>query len=1055
MRMKNWLVFIPCILGPVASTAGESALPTRFADTNLYDVVEYAGGFDLGMTQKRPHTNSALRGTNVVCLATVPCREYPRAWVLCDVSADPKLDPFFVLRLQRYVSGPNDAYLGRSYDAVADAFVDLKGKTGRQLVEVPLRTGEIADIVRTDKRGDFAQIGKELRGIGLDRYLDLELLSRTYTERNGFGDPRFDVDPAFRSGVRVYAVALEKPSAELEPEWIEPGNVFHDDEKPETRMLVDVKRPADHRLAWTVTDVDGNVVGRGERKIVASGKVTVDLAQEEPGWYGLFWELFDGDRRLLTHTASFALLGKDTRKSAQGEAPYGCGCGMYQAHYLLDPKTQQETAGKLMLKLGMRRTPGIDTFLGMDQKVKDKYKLAGASAAELWPDQGDRPEEMKKMLDKRLKASPTSKNVIVLYESSPEPYRQAEEVTGGVHEPTNGMKGAEKRVKGVKKVCEFLRKNYPDVKITLGNSLVCSELIAEQMRAGLPKELADYMGSETVQRNNLPELMASSSIQTVDCYRELAKIYGYPWGVNSCQEHCYRLDTLIGEDKQAWWYVRDLVLMQCWRFPDIFLANTVDSGNHYTDSFWGNSGVNRRAPYLYPKKSYVALATATKVLDQVVSRRHVPTGDDCVHVVEFAKKDGSYATALWAVRGEAELDLELSVPCERVSLYGVGEKVPAGKARQKVGEKMTYLVSPSPCVRAAVCRPRRFANPRENDYHTLVRLNSSKACQLGEGAFGPLERKPGSFPCRHAGKGVLTCVKDEEFSGNVLELELTPMNETYPALVSEYATCFLKRPVQLAGAPATLVAWVKGNSGWGEFSFILRDKKGLYRVNADAEWGDMEFEGLMAMNYSGWKALQFPLNARSHVKELSSGDIGNLWTGGTLPDDGSLELVGFAFDAHRRPLFLDERREKRQMIRIGEIGACDYRTDFENEHVAMTFDGTGRLASLREKTGGRELVARPLPFVEVRDGKGARIVPTGLSVDGDRLRFSFPKGSCTLRLVPFKGGWTIETEAFDVPDAQRFVFGQVAPSCDRQMGWQSNAVVDGRSGVVLDRKSVV
>ena len=123
--------------------------------------------------------------------------------------------------------------------------------------------------------------------------------------------------------------------------------------------------------------------------------------------------------------------------------------------------------------------------------------------------------------------------------------------------------------------------------------------------------------------------------------------------------------------------------------------------------------------------------------------------------------------------------------------------------------------------------------------------------------------------------------------------------------------------------------------------------------------------------------------------------------------------------------------------------------DFGNRYVTMTIDEKGCLSSLREKAGGRELVGEKLPFVEVRDAANRAIAPVAMTAEGNRLTFAFAQGSCVVRLIPFDGGWTVESVSCDVPGAERLVLAQVKPSCNERKGDMSNAVLDDRSGVCV------
>lgn len=68
-----------------------------------------------------------------------------------------------------------------------------------------------------------------------------------------------------------------------------------------------------------------------------------------------------------------------------------------------------------------------------------------------------------------------------------------------------------------------------------------------------------------------------------------------------------------------------MLLSQAWGFPDIFIGVIMDTGNAYAGSFWGASGLCTRDPFVYPKKAYVGIAFATKMLDQVKLSRSIPT----------------------------------------------------------------------------------------------------------------------------------------------------------------------------------------------------------------------------------------------------------------------------------------------------------------------------------------------------------------------------------------------------------------------------------------------
>ena len=928
----------------IAATMAAGAFPAEFADTNRFVRVDYARPFDVGLSVRRPSSTVNIdRKSDAACLTVVPAEEDVRAWVLCAADPSPEKDPAFTVRLTRYVSGKAEHFLGRGKNAMADSLVELAGAAKRRvgettvngrtvplwLVEVPLRTGDvIQDLVFTDRNGDYELLADELKAKGLTGrpgYLDFEILGRLKTVREAFTDARVDSDPAYTSAVQVVSVALEKPSCEMEMAWIRPGNVFWNDERPETQVKLRVKRPGDHRLVWTISTAEGAAAGGGERKIAADETLTVDLAQREPGWYRIDWTLFDGARTMLTHRSSYALLGEVHRQSGRGEPPYGC-LGVFGAHYRLDEKTQQDVAGELLDKVGFRRSWQYDF---MTPANREKYRFGGPIAVRLddilrHPDWTD--ERLKAEVDRRIAEEPSLKMALIFWEHAQDPYRQAEEITGGVHDPKTDFKDADRYFAQAVRLAKFVRRNYPDFRILIGNSLGASELVAEMLRRGFPKDGVDYMGLESVVRENLPERIASSALQGADMMRETARHFGYPWKPNACFESDYRRHSMLGYDRQAQWYVRDLLLQQCWRFPDIFVSDLVTVGNHYAESFWGDAGVCERWPMLYPFKGYVGLATATKVLDRVTDRIHVPTGDDGVFLVAFPRRDGKVAYAFWTARGEAELELETTAPFAITDFFGRTRRPRAvsklnwmpGRTKRfavKASEWAGYIVADARIVKAAKVVSRAYPedNAEAKTFRTVADTRNFDAWTVSNGFVRAVDRPFGKYPCRRPGKGVARAVNDPE-KGAVIELELADPDLSLPVNVDEYTTLLLKKPVPLDGKPLELGMWVKGNSGWGGVYFIVQDAHGRWECNCGLkQYGEMDYSGRTTVCFSGWRYMTFDLTAWGLRRPWMH------WTCATFSDYPA-SLVGIAFAAPSRPLVLDERLPRRQVIRIGSFG---------------------------------------------------------------------------------------------------------------------------------------
>ena len=117
---------------------------------------------------------------------------------------------------------------------------------------------------------------------------------------------------------------------------------------------------------------------------------------------------------------------------------------------------------------------------------------------------------------------------------------------------------------------------------------------------------------------------------------------------------------------------------------------------------------------------------------------------------------------------------------------------------------------------------------------------------------------------------------------------------------------------------------MKGNSGWGQFYWVLEDAKGnrYYSCGQDAHADVFDYDGTVSLCYTGWNFLRMPVREGSSVRNLSTGGVGIIWRGGSF--SGPMKLAGVAFAAMNRPLFLTERHPHNQKIRIGGIFASDF-----------------------------------------------------------------------------------------------------------------------------------
>jgi len=897
---------------------------------------------DMGLTARQAALGGerlSLAETPASFIFTVPCEQYPRAWVLCALEDDPGKDPVLNVRLTRYVEGPG--FLGRAFEAMANASVALPGNATRVgtvvvgakrlplwRVEIPMPIGKIQDLMFAENRGTHARMR-------LGKYLDLELSGRLISRRGPSGDQRARPDPACVSAVHVFGVTLERPAAEMEVKTVEPGNIFHNDEVPELRVQVRPRRPGDFSVRWKIRDAEDRLVGSGQRKIDpnAADEVTVSLAQEELGWYGIDLALLDGDREFITHEASFALLGKDTRKAEVADSPYGS-WNYGGPHYT---PADVQTYGPVLFKAGFRRSAGVDRY---SEKELAPWKLAAPQIGTGGPESTD--EQLLASIRASLDRYPSLTNAMIFHEHAVWPYQVAPELIGRKPEPGSEWSDADKRWNYALRLGRLLRRRFPQLRITLGNSLACSELIAEGLRRGFPEEYADYIGLEVVGRTSLPERQWEGSLQGGELMLQAARRFGYHrWKLNACYESNYRLDALLGQRRQAEWYVRDLLLSQAWGFRDIFIGIIMDTGNAYAGSFWGGSGLCTRSPFMYPKKSYVGVAVATNLLDQVALSRNIATGSLTVYALEFKRQDGQYVYPVWTSRGTAELTIEtLSADYQIFDFYGRPIRRPDARDRLSLtaGTAVTYLLANAPLVQSIRCGKRTYPDDQPPDHVKLVnRMDDSAEWTLAETKEPLLEKTRGTaLPYRTLGRYAVRQVVDPE-KGNCVELELVEPNLALSTVCHEYAVLKLKRPVTLAGKPSSVGMWVKGNSGWGQVYWVIEDARGQRRISCGTRIhrADVfDYDGRVSISFDGWNFLSMPITDKSSIPDLSTGSVDNLWEFGEVNADETLrrggaalqypiKLVGIAFAAQSRPLFLTERREHKQIVRFKDLAALD------------------------------------------------------------------------------------------------------------------------------------
>jgi hypothetical protein len=757
---------------------------------------------------------------------------------------------------------------------------------------VPTGAGNLY-VVRVPFARAVAQDYRQFRTLWLEFTKDL----RTAVN---LPDPnRYCTRPAgIPSGVRIHAVTLERAPLQMDLTGAEPGNVFNEPQTPTFNLkLVNVL--SDHYIPYDIETVatadDGTVVRQVLREAFRTGawvygypitRQAVRVPVPKRGQYRLkLTVLARGTDVVSTRETTFALLAPDTRKH-RDESPFGCwdfGGGHASAG---DP----ELRGSLLVKAGLRY--GLSD---VREAVRRKYGLL------TW---GDEPHlrnltaDLKAIEDRKKEDPdvPPPARFLIFHEhgiSGPHVTRTPDLFTGKKYKLSADE---EKTFKGLWDQAAAnipaIRAAYPRSDIYFGNTT--PHLLEEFLRHGWPVKDLPTVSNESGSYMRLPETQPPDFVSDNSCLfmlRKLADHYGArDVPLRQCLETCYPCTNPgnLTEMTQAAYLVRHCMNSLAWKIPVIRPLVLSDAGNSYYFSNWGAAGLCHAWPNVGPKPSYVAYAVLTQVLDGAAFSRFVPLDSTSVYAIEFKKKDNTFVTCLWTVRGTRPLTLQ--VPgAARLSLTNLMGReseivVKDNEAVVEVSDRPCYLSTPRPVAAVKLGAPVHETRPGEGSF-LVSALDRLEDWTIQTGRDAELEiydfmnpRRQGSFEYKTAAEDGKTV------------LEVRPkLPAAGPEYLQMYSSLSLKKPVEIKGEPTQIGVLVKGNGGWGRAIFELEDAKGQRWISIGAEqagapnpwladwlskeefaklnpksmnvcdWNSDDAWGRSFINFDGWRLVKFPL----------------------------------------------------------------------------------------------------------------------------------------------------------------------------------------------------
>ncbi len=386
----------------------------------------------------------------------------------------------------------------------------------------------------------------------------------------------------------------------------------------------------------------------------------------------------------------------------------------------------------------------------------------------------------------------------------------------------------------------------------------------------------------------------------------------------------------LGEQQQAEWHMRDVLISLANDFNLISIGLLFDCTNGYYNHFYGGSGIINRAPYVYPKRAYVAYAALTSALDTVKFVRQIPTGSTTVYALEFKKADGTYAYAFWSARGAFELTLDNSKNSNAVltEFYGKTQVLKGATVQVNGGTAPVYLCTKNP-LKSLQMTKRSF--PEEAARAAKAKPGSS----FDDVALVTMEPDPmitsthtDFLPINKPGKFSIANVNDPE-KGKAISVTLDLSSDPYKSnYITEFTTIRLKEPVVVNGNPKAVGVWIKGNSSWGQVRFEIEDAQGeIFKGITTTCWGcDIyDWPGNTCLNFDGWCYVAQPLFPSSLFCNHSPGPASEQWVscGGDKKIDLPIKVRAVTIGMYRNTLDLLDFKKIAPTVLLKDFGGIE------------------------------------------------------------------------------------------------------------------------------------
>ncbi len=727
---------------------------------------------------------------------------------------------------------------------------------------------------------------------GLAAFADMDTLHFELTKEvrihRAFPDPAYysEHGAGLPSGVRVYAMTLERPAVAVELQPDQFAHIWTSPEKPSYTIRLrnhsSKEKKASIELSTLCHDGSEKTAQKKSVRVPAGGQETVKLPVEVKryGYHEVALRVKD-DQGLRTQTRSLAYLHPDTRerggwedgkgplfgfwdmKGGQG-SPGGIprlqaavAAGAESSHMpLVDRKLHNY--GYLPDELAFAEAQGMVTHF-LDHSGLTKEVLG----VEYDP---SKPAEMEAKFADWLKKLPLvtptklNKPEYVMFFGEPHlgpvtmmswpeyygdpPYQLT------VAEQTAYKKFLDEFLIGARTV----KKTYPHVKCFMpwGTPTFVIPFLRQSKEA---TELLDGPAIDCALFERLPEMQMHQVTYASVLWQfkqewikagkpwpqSFALVEGGPWAAPA-------MPGALTMQQEADHTIRSALILCAYGVTRQYSGpKTFHIVESYGEQHYGG-GLCARLPLLNPKPAYAAYATMTRQLNRMNFVKSIDTGSTSVFCLQFKHyKTGELLHVLWTLRGKRPVTLE-----------NASEITVSDSMDNKVPSHPIFL-SPSPCyVRGLTAdarillgepdhsdaKPAAVSERLDNLRHWTISAERDNDYETAHLDF--IKKFPAKMSIRPA--------------DNALAIHLEPPEKERQTMPF-YTTLVPSRPITIPGKPSHLGLWVRAASDWGRFVYCLRDATGerWLSVGKKGEWNVDDIHCWSAFNFDGWRYLRFEM----------------------------------------------------------------------------------------------------------------------------------------------------------------------------------------------------